>query len=56
MARTTRPLTNTEVLRTKASEKDLTLHDGDGLFLIVKQAGKSSGVSVINVRQQSSEQ
>lgn len=40
MARTTRPLTNTEVLQTKALEKDLTLHDGDGLFLIVKTSGK----------------
>lgn len=40
MARTTRPLTNTEVLRAKATEKDLTLHDGDGLFLIVKTSGK----------------
>ncbi|HDV8222985.1 integrase domain-containing protein [Enterobacter cloacae complex sp. P24RS] len=40
MARTTRPLTNTEVLRAKAVEKDLTLHDGDGLFLIVKTSGK----------------
>lgn len=40
MARTTRPLTNTEVLRAKALEKDLTLHDGDGLFLIVKASGK----------------
>lgn len=40
MARTTRPLTNTEVLRTKALEKDLTLHDGEGLFLIVKTSGK----------------
>jgi integrase len=40
VARTTRPLTNTEVLRAKASEKDLTLHDGDGLFLIVKTSGK----------------
>ncbi|ECU7648076.1 integrase [Salmonella enterica subsp. enterica serovar Infantis] len=40
MARTTRPLTNTDVLRTKALEKDLTLHDGDGLFLIVKTSGK----------------
>ncbi|EGB7050137.1 tyrosine-type recombinase/integrase [Salmonella enterica] len=40
MARTTRPLTNTEVIRTKALEKDLTLHDGDGLFLIVKTSGK----------------
>jgi integrase len=40
VARTTRPLTNTEVLRAKALEKDLTLHDGDGLFLIVKTSGK----------------
>lgn len=40
MARTTRPLTNTEVLRAKVLEKDLTLHDGDGLFLIVKTSGK----------------
>ena len=40
VARTTRPLTNTEVLRTKAHDKDLTLHDGDGLFLIVKTSGK----------------
>lgn len=40
MARTTRPLTNTEVLRAKALEKVLTLHDGDGLFLIVKTSGK----------------
>ncbi|PQL02022.1 integrase [Pantoea ananatis] len=40
MARTTCPLTNTEVLRAKATEKDLTLHDGDGLFLLVKTSGK----------------
>lgn len=40
MARTTRPLSNTEVLRAKALDKDLTLHDGDGLFLIVKTNGK----------------
>lgn len=40
MARTTRPLTNTEVLRAKAIDKDLTLHDGDGLFMIVKTTGK----------------
>ncbi|CAL8870454.1 tyrosine-type recombinase/integrase [Escherichia coli] len=40
MARTTRPLTNTEVLRAKALEKDLTLHDGDGLFLLVKTNSK----------------
>lgn len=40
MARTTRPLTNTEVLRAKAVVKDLTLHDGGGLFLMVKTSGK----------------
>lgn len=40
MARTTRPLTNTAVLRAKVLEKDLTLHDGNGLFMIVKTSGK----------------
>ncbi|TBU69196.1 DUF4102 domain-containing protein [Serratia marcescens] len=40
MARTTRPLTSTEVQKTRALEKDLTLHDGDGLFLLVKANGK----------------
>ncbi|MEN4769526.1 integrase domain-containing protein [Duffyella gerundensis] len=40
MARTTRPLTNTEVLRAKADDKDMTLHDGDGLFLVIKPSGK----------------
>ncbi|ADD78109.1 IntA [Pantoea ananatis LMG 20103] len=40
MARTTRPLTNTEVIRSKAIDKDLTLHDGDGLFMVVKTTGK----------------
>ncbi|WIM56927.1 integrase domain-containing protein [Pantoea anthophila] len=40
MARTTRPLTNTEVLRSKATDKDITLHDGDGLFMVVKTTGK----------------
>lgn len=40
VARTTRPLTNTEVLRSKALEKDLTLHDSNGFFLIVKTSEK----------------
>lgn len=40
MARTTRPLTNTEVLRAKAVDKDMTLHDGEGLFLVIKTSGK----------------
>jgi len=40
MARMTRPLTDTEVLRAKADDKDMTLHDGDGLFLVIKISGK----------------
>ncbi len=40
MARTTRPSTNAEVLRSKATDKDLTLHDDDGLFMVVKNTGK----------------
>ncbi|AYH00258.1 tyrosine-type recombinase/integrase [Pectobacterium parmentieri] len=40
MARTTRPLTHTEVQKAKATDKDLTLHDGNGLFLLVKTTGK----------------
>ncbi len=32
MARTTRPLTHTEVQKAKALDKDLTLHDGDDSF------------------------
>ncbi len=49
MARTTRPLTNTEVLRAKADDKDMALHDGDGLFLVIKTSGKNFGASAINV-------
>jgi hypothetical protein len=33
-------LTHTKVQKAKALEKDLTLHDGDGLFLLVKTTGK----------------
>ncbi|EPM4147180.1 integrase [Klebsiella pneumoniae] len=40
MARITRPLTNNEILKAKPHEKDFTLHDGDGLFLLVKTTGK----------------
>ena len=50
MARTTRPLTNTEVLRAKAGDKELTLHDGEGLFLIVKTTGKKLCALGINDR------
>ncbi|WP_096980948.1 integrase domain-containing protein [Escherichia coli] len=40
MARITRPLTNNEILKAKPREKDFTLHDGDGLFLLVKTSRK----------------
>lgn len=40
MARITRPLTNDEILKAEPREKDFTLHDGDGLFLLVKTSGK----------------
>ncbi|MEX3063519.1 integrase domain-containing protein [Klebsiella variicola] len=40
MARITRPLTNNEILKAKPREKDFTLHDDDGLFLLVKTSGK----------------
>lgn len=40
MARITRPLTHTEVQRAKATDKELTLHDGGGLFLLVKTTGR----------------
>ena len=36
MARITKPLTNTEVDRAKPKEKDYTLADGQGLYLLVK--------------------
>ncbi|MBK5072057.1 tyrosine-type recombinase/integrase [Budviciaceae bacterium CWB-B4] len=36
MARTVVPLTNTQITSAKAEEKDYTLHDGGGLFLLVK--------------------
>lgn len=39
MARLTKPLTNTEVDRAKAKDKDYKLADGQGLFLLVKTTG-----------------
>jgi len=29
------------VLRAKADDKDMTLHDGDGIFLVIKISGKN---------------
>jgi len=40
MAWITRLLTNNEILKAKPQEKDFTLHDGDGLFLLIKTSGK----------------
>lgn len=40
MARMTRPLTNNEILKAKPQEKDFTLHDGDGLYILIKTSGK----------------
>lgn len=39
MARTTKPLTNTEVLHAKPKEKEFSLSDGSGLMLRVKPNG-----------------
>ena len=40
MARLTCPLSHSEILKTKPQDKDYTLHDGGGLFLLVKSSGK----------------
>ncbi|WP_324007398.1 integrase arm-type DNA-binding domain-containing protein [Pasteurella multocida] len=39
MARTTKPLTNTEVDKAKARDKPYTLTDGNGLFLLIMPSG-----------------
>lgn len=36
MARITKPLTNTEIEKAKPRDKDYTLSDGQGLYLLVK--------------------
>lgn len=40
MARLTKPLTDTEIKTAKPKEVDYTLHDGDGLQLLIKTNGK----------------
>lgn len=42
MPRLTRPLTNTEVSKAKATNKNLSLYDGDGLSLLIKPTGKKT--------------
>jgi integrase len=42
MAKTTKPLTNTEVKQAKVKDKDYTLLDGEGLQLRVKTSGTKS--------------
>jgi hypothetical protein len=39
MPRITKPLTDTEIKAAKAVNKDITLQDGKGLFLLVTQIG-----------------
>lgn len=39
MARTTKPLTNTEIKQAKPKDKEYSLVDGDGLFLRIKPKG-----------------
>ncbi|MBA0189455.1 integrase [Pectobacterium odoriferum] len=39
MARITTPLSNTEIKAAKPAEKEYTLQDGDGLYLLVKSSG-----------------
>ncbi|HDH0705875.1 TPA: tyrosine-type recombinase/integrase [Klebsiella aerogenes] len=40
MARLTKPLTDTEIKNAKPKEAEYTLHDGDGLQLLIKTSGK----------------
>ncbi|MGQ5288057.1 integrase domain-containing protein [Pectobacterium actinidiae] len=40
MPRIARPLTHTEVSKARTPDKELSLHDGDGLFLLIKPSGK----------------
>ena len=54
MERLTRPLTNNEILKAKPQEKDFTLHDGDGLFMLVKTSVRSFGVLLPAARKQQS--
>ena len=46
MARTTKPLTNTEVKQAKPREKEFNLNDGDGLALRIKPNGSKIWVFV----------
>ncbi len=39
MARITKPLTNTEIDKSKPKDKDYTLSDGLGLYLLIKSTG-----------------
>ncbi|EHQ0038395.1 tyrosine-type recombinase/integrase [Escherichia coli] len=39
MARKTNPLTTTQIRAARAGEKEITLHDGGGLYLLIKPSG-----------------
>ena len=36
MGRVTKPLSNIEIQKKRAIDKEIPLHDGDGLFLLIK--------------------
>lgn len=40
MGRTTKPLSNSEIQKSRAIDKELSLYDGDGLYLSIKPSGK----------------
>lgn len=40
MGRITKPLSNTEIQKKRAIDKEITLHDGDELFLLIQPSGK----------------
>lgn len=40
MGRVTKPLSNIEIQKKRAIDKEITLHDGDGLFLLIKPQDK----------------
>jgi hypothetical protein len=40
MGRTTKPLSNSEIQKSRALDKELSLYDGDGLYLLIKPSGR----------------
>lgn len=40
MGRTTKPLSNSEIQKSRAIDKELSLYDGDGLYVLIKPSGR----------------